>query len=186
VKTAGLAAPEGAAPGTGRTLLAAGIGAGIAVCGAVIVARREPPAGEAVFLTLTLAALALVAAIDIRSLRAPNVIVVPAVVAALSVAFARGSEAGFDALAGGLLVFAALLVVAVVGRGAMGMGDVKAGTIGGIAVGAGGVLPMLVAAFIFGGVVAAVVLLIGYRKRDDAIALTPFLAFGTLAALAWA
>jgi prepilin signal peptidase PulO-like enzyme (type II secretory pathway) len=65
----------------------------------------------------------------------------------------------------------------------MGYGDVKVGYICGTIVGLSGVLPMLVATFVIGGLVAGLALLLRLRGRNDIAAFTPFLLGGTLFAL---
>ena len=77
-----------------------------------------------------------------------------------------------------------MLLVALLGRGAMGMGDVKVGALCGIVVGLYGVAPMLIFAFIAGALVAAVLLISRVRRRSDTLAFTPFLCVGTLLAMA--
>src|SRR5258708_5957741 len=105
-----------------------------------------------------LALLGAIAIYDLRTLRAPNRFVYPligfAAVASLTVFRVHAGEA----LLGGVLAFGALLLVAVIGRGAMGFGDVKYGLACGIVVGVHGVLAMLVCSFALSGIVAAVVL----------------------------
>ena len=83
------------------------------------------------------------------------------------------------ALAGGIAVFSIMLILALVGRGAMGFGDVKVGCFCGIAVGLRGVVPMLLITFLAGALLAVVLLLLHARKRKEVIAFTPFLAGAT-------
>lgn len=155
-------------------LLAAGL-----VAAAAGASRAEGFAREAA-LFAGLGVLAVIAAIDARTLRAPNVIVYPSALVATLLPFAFGLDEGLSALGGGAVAFALLLVAVLFGRGSMGYGDVKAGYVCGAVTGLGGVLQMLVAAFAIGGLLAAVVLVARIRGRKDAIAFTPFLFAGTL------
>jgi len=126
-----------------------------------------------------------IAVYDARTRRAPNRVVYPALALALLASLALGADAAVEALLGGLAAFAVLLVVALVGRGRMGLGDTKVGALCGMAVGLGGLAPMLAISFVSGGAVAAVALGLRLRRREDAIAFTPFLAAGVLGALLW-
>jgi len=69
--------------------------------------------------------------IDLEHRRVLNVMVLPAAVVAFGASFLPGAPAPLDALIGGAGAFAAFFLIALLGRGAMGMGDVKlAGVIG--------------------------------------------------------
>ena len=133
-----------------------------------------------------LAALAAIAVVDLRTLRAPNVLVLPALALVLLGAIVLAGPAPREAALGAAVAFAILLLVAVVGRGAMGMGDVKYGAVCGGVVGAGAVLPMLAFTFAGGGVVALAVLALRLRGRKDVVAFTPFLFVGVIFTLLWA
>ena len=141
----------------------------------------------ATLLLLTyLAALGAIAVIDLRTLRAPNVLVLPALALVLVGAIVLAGPAPREAVLGAGVAFGVLLLVAVAGRGAMGMGDVKYGTVCGAVVGGGAVLPMLAFTFAGGGLVALVALAFRLRGRKDVVAFTPFLFAGVIFALAWA
>ena len=88
-------------------------------------------------------------------------------------------------LLGALVSTALLFVIALFGRGSMGFGDVKYGTVCGAAVGLGGVLPMLAFTFVAGAAVAAFVLLFKLRGRRDVVPFTPFLFAGVLFSVVW-
>ena len=133
-----------------------------------------------------LAALAAIAVVDLRTLRAPNVLVLPALALVLLGAIVLAGPAPREAALGAAVAFGVLLLVAVVGRGAMGMGDVKYGAVCGGVVGAGAVLPMLAFTFAGGGVVALAVLALRLRGRKDVVAFTPFLFVGVVFTLLWA
>lgn len=133
-----------------------------------------------------LVALLVIAVIDLRTLRAPNRYVLAALALALGAALASRSGATLaDAALGVLLAFVLLLVVALIGRGAMGFGDVKYGAACGALVGVGGVLPMLMVTFVGGALFAVVMLGSRLRSRRDVVAFTPFLLVGVVVTLAW-
>ncbi len=121
-----------------------------------------------------------VAAYDARTLIAPNVIVYPALGFTLLSALSLGSDAGLQALGGALVAFVLMLVVAIAGRGKMGMGDVKMAALCGAAVGLRAVIPMLVLTFVIGGGIAAVALLSRRRRPGDVMAFTPLLAVSAI------
>ena len=88
-----------------------------------------------------------------------------------------------SAVGGGAACFGLLLVAALLGRGAMGYGDVKVGYVCGLLTGPGAVLPLLLFAFLIGSAYAAVALLLRIRGRKDFVAFTPFLVAGVAMAL---
>lgn len=82
------------------------------------------------------------------------------------------------AVAGG----APLLALALLTKGGMGGGDVKLMAAGGLWLGWQGALLALAIASWLGGLAAIVLLVSGKRKRQEAMAFGPFLAFGIWAA----
>jgi prepilin signal peptidase PulO-like enzyme (type II secretory pathway) len=128
--------------------------------------------------------LAGIAAWDARTLRAPNVAVLPGLAAVVAVSACFGAGALAQSAAGMGACFLLVGLVAVLGRGAMGAGDVKFGALVGAVVGLNGVLVTVAVAFIAGGVLAAIVLGLRLRDRKASMAFTPFLALGVVAALA--
>ena len=159
--------------------------AALAAGGLAVAAWRSADWIFAIAIALDMAMLWGIAWWDSRTLRAPNVAVGSALLVALAIALAIGMSAFFSALGGGAILFAVMLLIMLLGRGAMGAGDVKFAALAGVVVGVQGVLPVLFVAFITGGVVAAAALGLRLRKRKDPIAFTPFLAAGALAALAF-
>jgi prepilin signal peptidase PulO-like enzyme (type II secretory pathway) len=129
-----------------------------------------------------IAAAAVVVYYDIRYMRAPNVVVYPAVAAGALCAATLGIGPLAQALGGGAIAFVLLLIGAAISRGAMGMGDVKFGVVCGLVTGAIGVAFMLAASFVLGGIYALAMLASG-RSRRDVVPFTPFLVLGTVLAL---
>lgn len=162
------------------------IGTGVLFAVAAMVAADV---WQAVLLAPFLGVLLALTAIDLEHRRLPNALVYPSVLvtAALVTAseLAGGSLSLSGAAVGGLSFGGVLLVVAIVSRGGMGLGDVKlAGLIGAVvgavdlpsvAVGAG-------VAILLGGVAAVVALLRGAERRT-ALPFGPMLAGGALAAV---
>ena len=85
-------------------------------------------------------------------------------------------------LAGALLGGGLLLFLRIATRGGMGGGDVKFSAVAGFALGWQGVIFMLAVAFISGGLVAALLLLLHRCHKGDMIPFGPFLALGAWAA----
>lgn len=162
-----------------RSLAAAGvIVAGVATCGWVLATNQLGP-GHLVAVVFV-AVLSAIGAWDARTMRAPNHLVFPAILVGLLMLALLGQREFVEGAAGGVAAFSVLLVLAVLGKGAMGYGDVKTAAVCGMAVGVGGVFAWLLASFLLGGLVALVVLATGFRGRRDYIALTPFLLAGVV------
>ena len=166
----------------GRLVPAALLAVGLAVAAAF--GLQAEGALDRVILTALLTVLAAIAALDSKVLRAPNRIVYPTAIAATAAPFALGLDAGAQALLGGLAAFAVVLVIVLAGRGKMGYGDAKVAYICGAVVGVTNVALLVVATFAVGGTFAALALTVGRRGRKDAVAFTPFLFLGVIAALA--
>ena len=122
---------------------------------------------------------------DVRTRRAPNRLVFPALAFFAASSFAAGSEAAARSLLGGVAAFLVFLLAAVAGRGAMGFGDVKVACLCGMAVGLADVPALLVLTSLAGAGVAALLLVLRLRTRSDSIAFTPFLAGATCVVVAY-
>ena len=120
-----------------------------------------------------------------------NRIVYPAMVAALliSVVFsvflpglAIVPGIKYSAIGGGIGFGLALLIV-VLSRGGMGLGDVKMAALMGFAIGFPLIFFTLILAAIIGGIVAAVLLLAKKKKRKEGIPFAPILSLATIITL---
>lgn len=120
-----------------------------------------------------------------------NRIVYPAMVAALliSVVFsvflpglAIVPGIKYSAIGGGIGFGLALLIV-VLSRGGMGLGDVKMAALMGFAIGFPAIFFTLILAAIIGGVVAAVLLIAKKKKRKEGIPFAPILSLATITTL---
>ena len=90
-----------------------------------------------------------------------------------------------SALAGGVAGALLLLLVVVLSRGGMGMGDVKLAGLLGLMAGFPLVFVALFVAIWAGGLVAVALLISGRKKRREMLPFGPFLCIGGLAALLW-
>ncbi|MDR9450072.1 MAG: prepilin peptidase [Acidimicrobiia bacterium] len=130
---------------------------------------------------------------DLDHQRIPNRILYPASLAA--VLFLTGGAAAERALAdvpralaGGVIYFGLLLIIALIARGGFGMGDVKLAFLLGVflafrswdAFWSG-----IFLAFLIGGVVSILLLVTRRKGRKDAIPFGPPLIVGAWAAVAW-
>lgn len=113
-----------------------------------------------------------------------NVLTYPAMAfAAVSAVFLVGRPA-LDVLAGGALAGGILLVLSIIGaltlgRGAIGMGDVKLGVYIGLITGFAGAVTAVTVGIMFGGLYALALLLLG-RSRRATMPYGPPLIFGAL------
>ncbi len=162
------------------TIPSALIAVGTIAAVAAVLLLRQPGLYESLLILSFGAVFTTISAHDAETRLAPNRIVYPSFLGLALLTLPLGTGDFALALAGAALAFVLLLAVALAGRGSMGYGDVKYGTICGLALGFSGVLPMLLLAFVGGGVIAAFVLVTRIRRRKDAIAFTPFLTFATL------
>jgi len=82
------------------------------------------------------------------------------------------------ALLGGLIGLGLFGLLALIGRGALGMGDVKLAAWIGLLTGYPDILPALLLGIIAGGIAAAILLVAKRFQRKQAIAYAPYLALG--------
>lgn len=144
----------------------------------------------AAFVALASTVLGLVALIDLEHRRIPNVIVLPATVAALVWVFgvaAAGRDWGLliRAAACGAGFFAVLLVIALV-SGGMGFGDVKLAGFIGVVTGRFGIGMAVAGAlggFLAGGIFAVALLATRRSGRKDTLAFGPWMAVGCVVVL---
>jgi leader peptidase (prepilin peptidase)/N-methyltransferase len=123
--------------------------------------------------------------IDLRERRLPNALVVPLGLGALvaRAAFVRGSLV--EVVVAGAVAFAVFLLLALVVRGGLGMGDVKLAAAEGLLLGRAAV-DALVLGVVLGGLAAVVLLLVRRAGRASTYAYGPYLALGAaIAILVW-
>ena len=90
---------------------------------------------------------------------------------------------GANGLIGGAIGFILLLIPALIFRGGMGWGDVKMAALIGLVTGFPLVLVALFLSIVFGGLIAAILLLLKIKKRKEAIPFGPFLSLATIVTL---
>jgi leader peptidase (prepilin peptidase)/N-methyltransferase len=130
--------------------------------------------------------LLLIALIDYRQRRVPNVIVLPAMGLALVQAAAAGQL--LSAVAGAAAAFLAFLALYglghwLFGAGALGMGDVKLAALIGALVGLERAPAVLLLGVVLAGAAAAALLLSGRARRGDTLPYGSFLALAALVGL---
>jgi leader peptidase (prepilin peptidase)/N-methyltransferase len=89
------------------------------------------------------------------------------------------------ALAGGICGALILLLVVVLSRGGMGMGDVLLAGLLGLMLGFPLVFVALFLGILAGGIVAAILLISGRKKRREMLPFGPFLCLGGMVTLLW-
>ena len=90
-----------------------------------------------------------------------------------------------DSLIGGILAFIFLLLIVIISRGGMGIGDVKLAAMIGFMTAFPMIVIALFLAIISGGIVAAVLLITRRKQRKDTVPFGPFLCLGALITLLW-
>lgn len=127
--------------------------------------------------------LLLVLVIDLEHRRVLNVMLAPGAVVVLLISFLPGGLDPLNALLGGAVGFGFFLGLAVLGRGALGAGDVKLAGLIGLMTGYPGVLVALFLGIFLGGI-AALLLILGRRaSRKSSMAYAPYLSLAALAVL---
>jgi leader peptidase (prepilin peptidase)/N-methyltransferase len=120
--------------------------------------------------------LILMGSIDLEHQKIPNILVYPAIGIGLVMIPLLHLSTPWMMLAGGILGFGVLFLIAVIAPGAMGMGDVKLVLFLGIILGFPEIVLTLFLAFVIGGLVAGILLALKKLGKKDTIAFGPFLA----------
>lgn len=136
----------------------------------------------ALFYTLILIAVTIT---DLEHRLIPNRIIYPAIVVALVASGLDPAVAVWQSLAGGLLGFGLFFVFALVGRGALGMGDVKLAAFLGAALGLPVALVALLGGIVLGGLVSLLLLATRRVGLKSYIAYGPFLTVAGWIALVY-
>jgi prepilin signal peptidase PulO-like enzyme (type II secretory pathway) len=127
--------------------------------------------------------LLVVLVIDLEHRLVLNVMLLPGAVGALVLSFLPGNPDPLRALLGGAIGSGLFFVIALVGRGAMGMGDVKLAGVIGLMAGYPAVLPALLLGVILGGLGALILIFMKRAGRKSYIAYAPYLCIGALVTL---
>lgn len=141
------------------------------------------PGWDAVATIVLAVVLVPVVVIDLRHRLIPDILVLPATVAALAASILADPARWWVPVAGAAGAAGFLLILWLAYPAGMGLGDVKLAALIGAALGAA-VVPALAIAFGAGAVVGLLLIArLGMRARRMAIPFGPFLAAGALAAL---
>jgi prepilin signal peptidase PulO-like enzyme (type II secretory pathway) len=127
--------------------------------------------------------LILMGSIDLEHQKIPNILVYPAIGIGLIMIPLLHLSTPWMMLAGGLLGFGVLFLIAVIAPGAMGMGDVKLVLFLGIILGFPDIVLTLFLAFVTGGLIAGFLLALKKLGKKDTIAFGPFLALAGIITL---
>jgi prepilin signal peptidase PulO-like enzyme (type II secretory pathway) len=143
---------------------------------AVAGARFEPV--DAVAVSLLVAALLICTATDLLRYRVPNAVTYPGIALALLAALVLGPETAdaVDAVAAAVLAGGIFLVMALVSRGGIGLGDVKLATLIGATLGLQSAYAALFLGVLSAGAVILLLLLTRLVNRRQAVPYAPFLA----------
>ncbi len=127
----------------------------------------------------------LISVIDLERQLILNKVIYPALPLALAIGFVLPGPAPLPGLIGGAVGMSLLLLVYLVSRGGMGMGDVKLAALIGLVLGFPQVLIALFLGIILGGLTAGVLLISGAKKRKEAIPFGPFLSMAAFIGIIW-
>jgi len=132
-----------------------------------------------------LAALVAITAIDLDHQVIPDTITLPGIVAGFLASLVNPFVRWVDSLLGIAVGGGLILIVILVSRGGMGGGDMKLCAMIGAFLGWQLAALTLFMAVIVGGVIAAVLMITGLRKRKDRIPFGPFLAGSAAVSVFW-
>ncbi len=153
------------------------------VLGAVVGGVRGFPPGGVVVAALFLAVLAAISVVDLRERRVPNAYTYSGTIVALAAAATGGGESIVFSVLGMLIGGGVMGAGFIIGRGRLGLGDVKLSAFAGSVLGARATPTFLLAGTALGAI-AALALLAAGRERRSTLAYGPYLAAGAaLAAL---
>ncbi len=121
--------------------------------------------------------------IDLEHRLVLNRVIYPAIVVALMAIPITPNQDAVKLLAGGLVGFGLLFLIAFIYPAGMGMGDVKLAAFIGLVVGFPAVFVALLISFVAGGSLGGGLLLTGLKGRKDPIPFAPFLVAGGMVAM---
>jgi prepilin signal peptidase PulO-like enzyme (type II secretory pathway) len=126
--------------------------------------------------------------IDYEHHRVLNIMLGPAAIVILALSFLPQTPTPQSTLAGGAIGFGVFLLLALIGRGNLGMGDVKLAGVIGLMLGYPTILAALVSGVILAAVAALWLLVTRRATLKSHMAYAPYLALGAIALLwfSWA
>ena len=122
---------------------------------------------------------------DVERRLIPNRIVYPSLLLAAAFSWAWPDRSIASVFAGGAVALGLMLTVYILGRGALGFGDVKMEMLLGMATGLGAAIVGLFLGAIAAGAVVAILLVARVLQRRDYIPYGPFIAIGAIVAIPW-
>lgn len=137
---------------------------------------------DTVILWIYLTFLLIILVIDYEHRRVLNCMLGPAAIFALFVSLRYGVDGLLSAALGGTVGFGLFLLLAIIGRGKLGAGDVKLAGVIGLMTGYPAVLVALVCGVLLGGIAALFLLITRRATRKSYMAYAPYLALGALSA----
>lgn len=159
------------------------LGAGVACAFALFATLwwwQRPTWYQFVPVTVTVAILGIITLVDLAVRRIPNRLVLSLFLWAVVQSLWTGQPSLAGLVLGTLIGGGLFLLIAVAGRGAMGMGDVKLAAALGAVLGYPAVLSGLFAGIIAGGLAALLLILTRRIGRKDYMAYGPYLALGAI------
>jgi prepilin signal peptidase PulO-like enzyme (type II secretory pathway) len=121
-----------------------------------------------------------VAVIDFEHHRVLNIMLAPAVFVIAIFSLLPATPDPVNMLLGGAVGFGVFLLLGIIGRGALGLGDVKLAGLIGMMTGFPGVIYALLWGAILGGAAAVILLVSRKATRKTAIAYAPYLVLGAI------
>ncbi len=135
---------------------------------------------QAVGVTLLVMGLLICTATDLLRYRVPNAITYPGTALALIAALVMPNGEVLNALLAALAGGSVFLIMAIITRGGLGLGDVKLAVMIGAALGIHAAYQALVIGIVSGGVIILALLLTGFVNRRQAVPYAPFLALAAV------
>lgn len=149
----------------------------VAVAALVLTVRRYGVTANGLGWCAVQLLLAVVAVWDVATRRIPNALILPASLAAVGTRAVWVPSALLETVVAGAVAFAVFLVLAVIFRGGLGMGDVKLAGLLGLLLGRAATSALLVGC-VAGGVAAILLVVTGGAGRKSTFAYGPYLALG--------
>ncbi len=131
------------------------------------------------------ALLVAVSFIDLEHFLIPNGLVLAGIIFGIGFGFFIHDISFWSALLGAVSCSGFLLLVSLVSRGGMGLGDVKLAVVTGLFLGWPQGPVGLLAGVCAGGLAGIVLLVTGIKGRKDPVPFGPFIALGVMIALFW-
>jgi Flp pilus assembly protein protease CpaA len=140
---------------------------------------------DAIAVSIFVAGLLICTATDLLRYRVPNAVTYPGTLLALLAALFLAPSVTdlLDATLAALLAGGVFLVMAIITRGGMGLGDVKLAVLIGAVLGLQSAFQALGLGVIIGGLIIVVLFLLRFVSRQQAVPYAPFLAIAAVAVL---